>query len=64
MNNKLVQDLSRQVPNWNMNGVFLGPYHKSLEQFAALIIGEVCQHLTNTGQDHARELVEKQFGVE
>lgn len=33
-------------------------------KFASLLIGEICQHLINVGQDHARELVEKHFGVE
>lgn len=34
-----------------------------VEKFSELIVKEACQHLTNTGQDYARELVEKHFGV-
>lgn len=33
------------------------------EKFADLIILEVVQHLTNKGLDHAREVIEKEFGV-
>ena len=29
-----------------------------------LIIQDACQHLTNIGQDYAREQLEKYFGVE
>jgi hypothetical protein len=34
---KTAKELARQVPGWNCNGVFLGPYEKSLEQFAELL---------------------------
>ncbi len=38
--NEKIKQLAKQVPNWNCNGVFLGPYEKSLEKFAELIIKE------------------------
>lgn len=38
--NERVKELARQVPNWTHRGVYLGPYPKSLEQFAELIIQE------------------------
>lgn len=31
------------------------------EDFAKLIQQDVLQHLTNTGQDHAREILERYF---
>ena len=31
------------------------------EKFAELIQQDVLQHLTNTGQDHAREILERYF---
>lgn len=37
---------------------------EDIEKFAELIVKEACQHLTDTGQDYARELVEKHFGIE
>lgn len=33
------------------------------EKFAKLILVEVGQHLTNRGLDHAREVIEKDFGI-
>jgi hypothetical protein len=44
-----------------------GEYDIHLLKFAELIfneaVAEVNQHLTNIGQDHVREQVEKHFGV-
>ena len=34
-----------------------------LEKFAELLLAEVSQHLTNKGLDHAREVIEKEFGI-
>lgn len=39
--NERFKELAKKVPNWNCNGVYLGPYDKSLEQFAELIVREV-----------------------
>jgi hypothetical protein len=67
MDNKLVQDLSRQVPNWNVNGVFLGPYHKSLEQFAELIVRECAGVVSKDMDYHANwcgDKILKHFGIE
>lgn len=33
------------------------------EKFAELLLAEVSQHLTNRGLDHAREVIEKEFGI-
>lgn len=38
--NERFKELAKQVPNWNCNGVYLGPYEKSLEKFAELIVAE------------------------
>jgi len=35
----------------------------NLQEFADLIIQEACQHLTDVGSDHAREQLEKHFGI-
>jgi hypothetical protein len=39
--NERIKQLAKQVPNWNCNGVYLGPYEKSLEKFAELIIEDM-----------------------
>jgi hypothetical protein len=41
--NERIREIAKQVPNWNCNGVFLGPYEKSLEKFAELIVRECAE---------------------
>ncbi len=38
-------------------------YPAGMEEFARLIVGECCQHLTNIGHDSSREQLEKHFDI-
>lgn len=46
--NDQIKKLSRQVPGWNCNGVYLGPYDKSLEKFAELLIRDLVDTIKRT----------------
>jgi len=35
----------------------------ALEKFFKLVVADCCQHLTDVGQDHAREQLEKHFSI-
>lgn len=64
--NERIRELAEQAENYarEQNDKFGLSYKREYDKkFAELIVKEACQHLTNTGQDYARELVEKHFGV-
>ena len=59
------QDLLEQDPNWKprepANSRFMEMMSGTFEKFACSIQQDCLQHLTNTGQDHAREILERYF---
>jgi hypothetical protein len=46
--NERIRQLAKRVPGWNCNGVYLGPYDKSLEKFAELMIVEFTEAVKET----------------
>lgn len=43
--NERYKKIAKQVPNWNIGNVYLGPYDNSLEQFADLLVRECSENL-------------------
>lgn len=64
--NARVRELAAQAVDYSLFNVyrdseFFTPI--AMERFAELLLAEVGQHLTNKGLDHAREVIEKEFGI-
>jgi hypothetical protein len=53
IDSKKIKELAKQVDGWNCNGVFVGPYHKSMEKFAELIVKECANEIIEMADKYA-----------
>jgi hypothetical protein len=61
--NERIKEFAKQTLSKDQFGLWLAG-DEDIEKFVGLIVKEYSQHLTNIGQDYAREQLEKHFGVD
>ena len=63
MMNDRIREIAREagIKMYHSDTLALGYLDTAHRRFAELIQRDVLQHLTDTGQDHAREILERYF---